>query len=269
MSQSSLCEVRVQGGFLPVWTQPGGPTALVFLHCWGGSRRTFAPVIASLSSGCTVVVYDQRGWGAARDLPGPYGINQLADDVIAVVRELGIGRYVLVGQSMGGKVAQLAASRNPEGLAGVVLVAPAPPRPTVDADAAQRRSHAYDSRESISDALQRVLTYRPLAAGLREQVITDSLAGNPDALLAWPLQGMIENITGPAGLIKVPVQVLAGRHDMVDPPASLEANLLPVIPGARMTVLDGTGHLSPLEIPDRIANEIDRFVATMILPTAQ
>jgi hypothetical protein len=36
-----------------------------------------------------------------------------------------------------------------------------------------------------------------------------------------------------------------------------------------MTVLDGTGHLSPLEVPDQIANEIDEFVATMTLPTAQ
>jgi pimeloyl-ACP methyl ester carboxylesterase len=223
-------------------------------------------VIASLSSRCTVVVYDQRGWGAARDLPGPYGIDQLADDVIDVVRELGIGRFVLVGHSMGGKVAQLAASRNPEGLAGVVLVAPAPPRPTVDADAAQRRSHAYDSRESISDVLQRVLTYRPLAAGLQEQVITDSLAGNPDALLAWPLHGMNQNITDVAGLVNVPVQVLAGRHDLVEPPASLEADLLPVIRGARMTVLEGTGHLSPLEVPDQIAHEIDQFVTSVMGP---
>ena len=263
MSQLRLRRVCVRGGLLPVWTHADGPTALVFLHYWGGSRRTFAPVIASLSSGCTVVVYDQRGWGAARDLPGPYGISQLADDVLDVIRALGIGRYVLVGHSMGGKVAQLAASRKPEGLAGVVLIAPAPPRPTVDPDTAQRRSHAYDSRESISDALQRVLTYRPLTAGLREQVITDSLAHNPDALLAWPLHGMTQNITNAAGLIEAPVQVLAGRYDLVDPPASLKANLLPVIPGARMTVLDGTGHLSPLEVPDQIANEIDQFVASV------
>jgi pimeloyl-ACP methyl ester carboxylesterase len=264
MSQSSLREVRVHGGLLPVWTQADGPSALVFLHYWGGSRRTFAPVIANLSSRCAVVVYDQRGWGAARDLPGPYGIDQLADDVIDIVRGLGIGRYVLVGHSMGGKVAQLAASRNPVGLAGVVLVAPAPPGSTVDADTARRRSHAYDSRASISDVLQQVLTYRPLAEGLREQVITDSLAGNPDALLAWPLQGMTQNITDAASRIKVPVHVLAGRYDLVDPPASLEANLLPVIPGARMTVLDGAGHLSPLEVPDQIAHEIDQFVASVM-----
>jgi pimeloyl-ACP methyl ester carboxylesterase len=97
-------------------------------------------------------------------------------------------------------------------------------------------------------------------------VITDSLAHNPDALLAWPLEGMTQNVTNAAGLIKVPVQVLAGRHDLVDPPASLEADLLPVIPGARMTVLEGTGHLSPLEIPDQIANEIDQFVASVMGP---
>jgi pimeloyl-ACP methyl ester carboxylesterase len=267
MTQPSLGEVAVRGGLLPVWTQAGGPTALVFLHYWGGSRRTFAPVIASLTSRSTVVVYDQRGWGAARDLPGRYGIDQLADDVVDVVRGLEIGRYVLVGHSMGGKVAQLAASRNPEGLAGVVLVAPAPPRPTVDPDAAQRRSHAYDSRQSISDALERVLTYRPLAAELREQVITDSLAGNPDALLAWPLHGMTQDITDAAGRIAIPVQVLAGRHDQVDPPASLEENLLPLIAGAWMTVLDDTGHLSPLEVPEQIANEIDKFVARLATET--
>jgi pimeloyl-ACP methyl ester carboxylesterase len=261
MSEPSLCGVSVCGGLLPVWTQGNGPMSLVFLHYWGGSRRTFAPVIASLTSECTVVAYDQRGWGAARDLPGPYGIDQLADDVIDVVSALGIGRYVLVGHSSGAKVAQLAASRHPEGLAGLILIAPAPPGLTVDADIAQQRSHAYDSRESISDALQRALTYRPLAAELREQVITDSLAHNPDALLAWPLHGMTQNITDAAGLIRVPVHVLAGRHDVVDPPSSLEADLLPVIPGARMTVLEETGHLSPLEVPDQIANEIDQFVA--------
>ena len=99
-----------------MWTHADRPTARVFLHYWGGSRRTFAPVIASLSSRCTVV-YDRRGWGAARDLPGPYGINQLADDVLDVVRELGLDRYVLVGHSMGGRW-HLAAPRNLEGLTG-------------------------------------------------------------------------------------------------------------------------------------------------------
>ncbi|MWA05139.1 alpha/beta fold hydrolase [Actinomadura sp. LD22] len=260
--------VEVQGGRLPVRTRDGSPAALVFLHYWGGSHRTFAPVIDRLASGSAVVSYDHRGWGAARDLPGPYGIERLADDVLDVVRGLGLGRYVLVGHSMGGKVAQLAAARRPEGLAGLVLVAPAPPRPTVDAAAAEALAHAYDSRATTGDALQHVLTHRPLPADLREQVLADSLAaGGDDARLAWPRHGITADITAAARAIDVPVQVLAGRHDQVDPPASLEADLLPVIPGARMTVIEDTGHLSPLEAPGELATRIDHFTAN--LPSAR
>lgn len=256
--------VNVQGGRLPVWVRDGEPAALVFLHYWGGSHRTFAPVIDRLASGRAVVSYDHRGWGAARDLPGPYGIERLADDVLDVVRGLGLDRYVLVGHSMGGKTAQLVASRRPGGLAGLVLVAPAPPRPAVDARAAEALAHAYDSRATVGDALQHVLTHRPLPAGLREQVINDSLAASDDARLAWPRHGITEDITAAARAIDVPVHVLAGRHDRVDPPASLEADLLPVVPGARMTVIEDTGHLSPLEAPGALAAEIDRFTAGLV-----
>jgi pimeloyl-ACP methyl ester carboxylesterase len=263
MSQVNMRQVSVRGGQLPVQVQAGELPALVFLPYWGGSHRTFAPVIDRLAAGCAVVSYDHRGWGAARDLPGPYGISQLADDVLDVVRELSLRRYVLAGHSMGAKAAQLAASRRPDGLAGLVLIAPAPPRPAVDAQAAEALSHAYDSPATVSGALQHVLTHQPLPASLREQVITDSLAAGADARLAWPLHGITGDITAPASTIEVPVQVLAGQHDQVEPPASLEANLLPVIPGARMTIIEGTGHLSPLEVPGQIANQLDQFAASL------
>ena len=93
-------------------------------------------------------------------------------------------------------------------------------------------------------------------------MLTDSLAAGGDARLAWPRHGITEDITAAASAIEVPVQVLAGQHDQVEPPAVLEANLLPVIPGARMTVIKGTGHLSPLEVPGQIANQLDQFTAS-------
>ena len=261
MNETESTAVDVRGGPLPVWTQAGEPTTLVFLHLWGGSHRTFAPVIASLASGCAVVSYDHRGWGAARDLPGPYGISELADDALAVIAGLGLSRYVLVGHSMGGKVAQLAASRRPEGLAALALIAPAPPRPAVDAKSAEALTHAFDSRETVSDALRHMLTAQPLPPDLQEQMIDDGLAGNREAQLAWPLGGITEDITAATKAIEVPVQVLAGRQDRVDPPESLEVNLLPFMPGARMTVLEETGHLSPLEVPEQIAKELDQLTS--------
>lgn len=108
-----------------------------------------------------------------------------------------------------------------------------------------------------------MLTSRPLPDDLREQVLTDSLAAGDDARLTWPRHGITADITAAASSIEVPVQVLAGRHDRVDPPASLEANLLPVIPGARMTIIEDTGHLSPLEAPGQIASQIDQFAASL------
>ncbi len=133
---------------------------------------------------------------------------------------------------------------------------------------AEALSHAYDSRETIGHALQHVLTYRPLSGDLREQVITDSLAAGDEARLAWPTQGITEDITAAAQAIEVPVHVLAGRHDQVEPPALLQANLLPVIPGARMTVIEGTGHLSPLETPGQVADLLNQMAASLTLRPA-
>jgi pimeloyl-ACP methyl ester carboxylesterase len=258
---SSTHEIAVCDGHLSVHVKSGTSPALVFLHYWGGSHRTFDQVVANLSSDCTIVAFDQRGWGQSRDLRGPYGIDQLADDLLDVVHGLDIGSYVLIGHSMGGKVAQLVASRQPAGLQGVVLVAPAPPRPNVDAETIERRSHAYDNVDTLNGALDHALTHHPLHPDLRRQVFTDSLAADSEATLAWPLQGMTQDITVAARQITVPVLVLAGQHDKVDPADRLTADLLPFIPHARMAIVNETGHLSPLEAPEQLAHEINLFIA--------
>jgi pimeloyl-ACP methyl ester carboxylesterase len=255
--------INVPGGSLIADVETASDPTLVFLHYWGGSRRTFRPVIVRLTSLCSTVTFDQRGWGSAQNLPGPYGLEQLADDVLTLIRTLGLGRYVLVGHSMGGKVAQLVASRQPEGLAGLVLVAPSPPLPTIDATTAEQRSHAYDSRANIEATLQRALTHRPLPDPIPDQVIVDSLAVAPAARSVWPLEGLLDDLTTATHRIAVPVTVLAGEHDKVDPPADLRTHLLPHVPGAELIVIEDTGHLSPLEAPDRIAAEIDRFVLNL------
>jgi len=120
---------EVEGGRLYGHVREGRGPALVFLHYWGGSHRTWRPVIEHLNAGQAFVSTDHRGWGRSTAVPGPYGIEQLADDAQSVIDALGCSEYVVVGHSMGGKTAQVLASRQPSGLRGVVLVAPAPPAP--------------------------------------------------------------------------------------------------------------------------------------------
>jgi len=256
----------VKGGQVRADIREGAGPVLIFLHYWGGSRRTWGPVLERLDPGQGFVAYDQRGWGDSASLPGPYDLEQLADDAQRVIEAVGGGRYVLVGHSMGGKVAQLVAARKPKGLAGVVLVAPAPPAPIgVTEQVREAVSHAYDSEEAVLQGIDHMLTHSGLTAELRRQVVEDSLRGGEQARLAWPRQSMVQDLSADVAAIEAPVLVLAGSHDKVDPPAVLAEHLLPLIPTASLAVLTGTGHLSPLEVPDQVAARVGAFVAQ--LPT--
>ncbi|MFH8342591.1 alpha/beta fold hydrolase [Streptomyces sp. AM6-12] len=250
--------VTVPGGSLEV--RVGGRTGptLVFVHYWGGSADTWDAVLRSLSPGQSTVRFDQRGWGASRTLPGPYDLERLADDLACVVAACAPGPYVLVGHSMGGKVSQLLAAREPSGLAGLVLVAPAPPEPptTVTAEYRQGLSHAYDTPESVRYALDRVLTATPLPEAVLATAVRDSLATGPEARREWPLHGIAQDITRAARAIAVPVTVLAGENDVVEPPHVLREHLLPHIPHATLTTVPTAGHLLPVEAPEAVATAL-------------
>jgi pimeloyl-ACP methyl ester carboxylesterase len=255
--------VAVAGGDLRVHTRAGSGPALILLHYWGGSHRTWDLVVDALSSH-HVVTYDQRGWGEARLVTGPYGLDQLADDVLAVAAALGLDEYVLVGHSMGGKVAQLVAARRPAELRGLVLVAPAPPVPAALTSAQQDvLAHAYDDADAVDRSIDHVLTKAGLDQRLRTQVVADSLSADDDARRVWPYEGIVSDISGAVASIEVPVRVLAGGDDGVEPPELLADQLLPYVPGATMQVIAGTGHLSPLEVPGEIASQIGSFVASL------
>ncbi|BDM74466.1 hydrolase (plasmid) [Streptomyces nigrescens] len=255
---------HVNDGRIYGHVREGEGPALIFLHYWGGSHRTWRPVIEHLSPTQGFVSHDHRGWGESTEVPGPYGIEQLADDTERVIDELGYGEYVVVGHSMGGKVAQVLASRRPTGLAGVVLVAPAPPAPVgVTPEFQEALAHAYDTDETIGRSIDLVLTHRELSAQARRQIHEDSARAGEAARMAWPRQALVEDFTDRVGAIDVPVLVLAGSDDKVDPPHILREHLLPAIPTATLTELSGTGHLSPLEVPDQVAAHIGRFVARL------
>ncbi|WP_327141712.1 alpha/beta fold hydrolase [Nocardia sp. NBC_01327] len=261
--------IAVQGGSLDIQLHTGDPElpTLIFLHYWGGSHRTWSPLIDELNWAGPVVTYDQRGWGRSRGLPGPYEIDQLADDLDRIVTELGARQYVLVGHSMGGKVVQLFAARRPPGLIGVVLIAPAPAHPAITEPEQQGLSHAYDTEATITAALTHVLTHHPLPHNLHAQVVTDSLATSPPARSAWPLHSIAQNITTPVAAITAPVLILAGEHDQVDPPTVLLDHLLPHLPTAELEILPHTGHLSPLEIPTPLATRLHKFLSETATPT--
>ena len=239
-------EIASNGIRIHVEEQGSGDPALVFLHYYGGSSRTWAKVIAALPKPQHTIALDHRGWGAA--------------DAEGVIEALNLKQYVLVGHSMGGKVAQLMASRRPKGLVGLVLVAPAPPPPlVVPPEMREMMAGAYLTRESIGTAIDQMLAAKVLSPEDREQVIEDSLRGAPQAKAAWPRSTSLEDITRNVADIEVPTMVISGELDRVDSVDTLKTELLSRIPHATLHVVPGTGHLSPLESPQELARVIGAF----------
>ena len=158
------------------------------------------------------------------------GIRDLALDASEIIHAFELRRFVLVGHSMGGKVAQLLASQGPSGLEALVLIAPAPPTPQHIPDSAREQQlHAYDNRENALRALE-FLTARPPSDDIREQIISDNLAGSREATLAWPTSAAYEDISAEVGKIQVPTLVLAGDQDRQDPLEQHQREVLPRIP---------------------------------------
>src|SRR5262249_46569104 len=106
-----VCEVRGQGD-----------TALVFLHGWCGDREYWKHQVGPFAADYRVVTLDQAGHGESGKDRKVWSTSGLAGDVEAVVKALGLKRVILVGHSMGGPVALLAAKRMPGTVVAVVGV---------------------------------------------------------------------------------------------------------------------------------------------------
>ena len=246
--------INTNGATIPLTQSGAGEPALVFLHYWGGSSRTWRQVIEGLRGNPRAIALNQRGWGGSVVTDGRYDLAAMADDTQAVTSAIGLKRYVLVGHSMGGKVAQIIAARRPEGLAGMVLVAPAPPT-SMPVPQEQRATmlESYRTREGVLQALS-VLAGGPLSPESREQVIEDTLRGAADAKRAWTESGMIQDVSAGLDAVTVPVTAVIGDRDQVEHGAALREIFGRFLPHATFRVLKGVGHLSPLEAPDAIAD---------------
>jgi pimeloyl-ACP methyl ester carboxylesterase len=255
-------KVTANGISIHVERQGSGDLALVFLHYWGGSSRTWKYVATPLATDYRTIAIDHRGWGESDAPAAGYALADHADDVKGVIKALRLRRYILVGHSMGGKVAQLLASRRPEGLVGLVLVGSSMPTPlALPAQMREMMLSAYSTGEAVEMSIDQVLTAKPLSCADREQVIADSLRGAPAAKEAWPVSSSQEDISGCLSKIAVPASVIACELDRVDSVEKTESELLPRIRGAVLHVVPGTGHLSPLESPAELVRLIVQFAA--------
>jgi pimeloyl-ACP methyl ester carboxylesterase len=243
------------------------PTIFV-LHALGMSAREFDGVAARLADTGDVVALDLPGFGDASAASG-VSVADMAALVVRKVRRHAPGRWLLVGHSMGGKIASVVASRALAGehglfgLSGVVLLAASPPtpEPMSDADRAEKRAMADGGALDAASARSFVDANvgAPLDASVDAVAVADVQRASAEAWTAWFDRGSREDWSEAVGVLDVPAVILAGGSDGdLGESAQRELNGR-VYPRARVQVLEGAGHLLPIERPDEVAEAIRAF----------
>lgn len=232
--------------------------------------------------GLHVIRYDHRDTGLSTTFPpgaGGYAVEDLRDDLIAVLDGLGIARAHVAGMSLGGYLAQMAAVSHPGRVASLVLIASEPLG--WDGAALPHMSDAVIAHFGALGALDwadpaairafmlrlaelcagRGAPFDALAAG---RAIDAVLARSPAIASAFNHAWMTghQDWSGAFRRIDQPVLVIHGADDPVLPLANGQA-LAAAIPGARIEVLAGVGHELPARILPLIEARIAGFLAAL------
>jgi 3-oxoadipate enol-lactonase len=252
-----------------------GDPAVLFVHGFPFDSSMWEPQIpVTIDCGRRAVVPDLLGFGRS-DVPverSAYSIDRYADLVAALISDLGLGRVVVAGLSMGGYIALAVARRHPDVLAGLVLA-----DTRADPDTPEGRQTRTDNQTVVEEKGD----VTPLVDGLLERILAE---GSPHHAEARLRLSDVMRATAPAGwigaleamknrrdqtdllpTISVPTLVVVGENDALVP-VDVAERMAKAIPGARLEVVPGAGHVANLESPEVFNRVFADFLSTVPPP---
>lgn len=227
---------------------------LVLANSLGTTTEMWDPQVPAFRESFRLVRYDHRGQGASPVPPGPYAMDDLGGDVLALMDRLGVERFSFCGLSIGGMVGMWLASEAPERVDGLVLCCTAARFDPPDAWETRAQAVRAGGMGAVADAvLERWFTPafregRPevvgWAGGMLRSSPPEGYAGCCEAIRDADLRPRL-------GVIRAPTLVIAGAED----PAAPVQKAQPIrsgIPGARLAVVEGAAHIANVERPEEV-----------------
>ena len=267
-SSGDVQRLMVHGVNLAVEDRGEG-RAVLFIHGYPHDRSIWRAQVEGLE-GYRRIAPDLRGMGQSDAPDLGYSIKTYAADLAALLDTLGVDEVVVCGLSMGGYIAFEFLRQWRSRVRGLVLM---DTRAQAD-DADGRRARdamAAMARESGADAVADTLLAKMLAPGtLRDQSqlaerVRAMMARTPVAGIAGALAAMRDrpgSETLLPTLADIPTLVLVGEADVLTPPDQAR-EMAQVIPGARLSIIPGAGHLAPLEQPEKVNQELREFLRSV------
>jgi pimeloyl-ACP methyl ester carboxylesterase len=254
---------------------------LFLLHALGLSARSWDGVVAALGDGFDVVALDLPGYGVEAASP-LVTVRETAELVAARIREREPDEWLLVGHSMGGKIAAIVtawAEAGEQGLiapAGLVLVGASTAAPEPMSEARRELMASWWATGTISEpdaaAYVDANVAGPIPAAVRATAIADVRRSNRTAWLEWLRRGSLEDWSDAVGVLRTPALLVVGAEDPDLGAANQERLTLPHVPTAALHEIDGAGHDVLLQFPADVARLIAGFAGRVagraVLPPA-
>lgn len=232
----------------------GQGESLLLLHGLGSRGEDWAFQVPAFAQAYRVLTVDLRGHGRSARPPGPYSLPQMAADGIGLLDGLGIESTHVIGLSMGGMIAfQLAVDR-PERIRSMVIVNSGPALVArTGAEWLQIRQRLILARlfgpAQTGKFLSKRLFPKPEQADLRDQFIDQWAVNDKKAYLAV-IQALVGwSVVDRVQQIGCPVLVISGDRDYT--PLSRKQEYTALIPGAKLLVIEDSGHATPVDQPDK------------------
>jgi 3-oxoadipate enol-lactonase len=244
---------------------PEEAPVLVLSNSLGTTLQMWRDQAPALSERFRLVRYDHRGHGDSPVPSGPYALDDLGRDVLALLDSIGAQRFSFCGLSVGGMVGMWLASEVPERVERLVLCCTAA---SFDPDA--YRSRARTVREhGVSKVADAVLgrwftpefraTHPDVVEWAGQMLIEtppEGYAGCCEAIAGVDLAGRLDGV-------RAPTLIIAGAEDPAAPPDRAES-IRDSVPGARLAVLSPAAHLANVESPEAVTGAIlDHLQADM------
>jgi 3-oxoadipate enol-lactonase len=240
---------------------PASAPALVFSNSLGATLSMWDSQMPAFQKQFRVLRYDTRGHGQSSITPGPYTIEQLASDVVALLDQLQLDRVYFCGLSMGGQTGMWLALNAAARFHKLILCNTAAKIGTPEMWNTRIEGVRKGGMKSISTAVME----RWFSADFRSKS-PDIVAGTKLMLEGANPEGYVANCAAirdfdareTISAIRVPTLVIAGTHDAATTPAD-GRYLADHIAGARYVELDAA-HLSNIENRDRFNAELNAFL---------
>ncbi len=247
-----------------IWRSGSGFT-VVLIHGVAMDLTMWTEIEPILSQKFEVICYDTIGHGPGIHPAGPYTIDQYAEQLDEILDELKVNSCIVVGFSMGGLIAEQFALSHPAKARGLVILNSVFDRTVAERAAVMERVVAADTATEfvgISAGLERWFTPHFLESNpvVVRRIIEQMSANDLKAFAAaYRVFATADGAILPhLKKLICPALIVTGEHDQRST-ASMALRLASQLPNATATIIPNQRHLTPVEVPDLVAELITGF----------